>query len=356
MIAPIRRRASSGPVIAWYGPPAVAAQGTSTSKRRSAQQLEARHVGAAVARGQHRPHPLAVAQGDGVAGEQHPVCAGVPQQRGGAGRVTRRGDDLQVAVEHVTPGERGAHGHRLLDRLAVGFVHEQRCRRPRRREHRLVAVVEVVAREAAERLDRGPVAREPRHGVDERVALRAAQHERPDLGARRERQRFRRRRVQPGHRDVTSQVRHGTVVVEPQERDHVAHVVLAVDPARRRPRTVREDRVRDDAPLGAQGRPDVLGEAEVGGVVAVQVAELLAPGAERELAPAARAGLDAGPRRDLLGDAAAGTLRRLVDAHASNATSSSKLEVKCPSCSPSERSPAAAGWPRRRCGSTSSGA
>src|SRR5919109_2118817 len=39
------------------------------------------------------------------------------------------------------------------------------------------------------------------------------------------------------------------VVVEPQQRDHVADVGLAVDPARRRPLLPGEDRVVDDAAL-----------------------------------------------------------------------------------------------------------
>ena len=48
--------------------------------------------------------------------------------------------------------------------------------------------------------------------------------------------------------------------------------------------------------------PDALGEPEVGGVVAVQVADLAPADLERELAAAAGARRDARPRRDLLGD------------------------------------------------------
>ena len=54
-----------------------------------------------------------------------------------------------------------------------------------------------------------------------------------------------------------------------------------------------------DAAGGEELRPDVLGEREVRGVVAVQVADLAAPDLERELAAATGARLDAVPRRDL---------------------------------------------------------
>src|SRR3712207_7901755 len=45
-----------------------------------AQEVEAREVRLAVARVEHRRDPLAVAQVDRVAGEEHPVGAGVPQR------------------------------------------------------------------------------------------------------------------------------------------------------------------------------------------------------------------------------------------------------------------------------------
>src|SRR3954469_10847798 len=51
-----------------------------------------------------------------------------------------------------------------------------------------------------------------------------------------------------------------------------------------------------------QLRADVAGEPEVRGAVAVEVADLAPFDGERELAAAARAGLDAGPRRDFARD------------------------------------------------------
>jgi hypothetical protein len=61
----------------------------------------------------------------------------------------------------------------------------------------------------------------------------------------------------------------------------------------------------DDPTLPEQVLPDLLREVEVGGVVAVQVADLAPPDREREFSSLARARLDAGPRRHLLGDAPA---------------------------------------------------
>ena len=75
------------------------------------------------------------------------------------------------------------------------------------------------------------------------------------------------------------------LVVEPQHRDHVADVFVALDPAGGPALLVREDRVVGDAARVVELLPDGLGEAEVRGVVAVQVPELLA--AEREAVLAA---------------------------------------------------------------------
>src|SRR4051812_13124463 len=96
------------------------------------------------------------------------------------------------------------------------------------------------------------------------------------------------------------------VVVQPQHGDDVADVVVALDPARGPALLVREHRVVGDAAGVVELLPDGLGEAEVRGVVAVQVADLLAADGEAVLAAAAEAGLDAGPGRDRVGDGLAG--------------------------------------------------
>ena len=62
----------------------------------------------------------------------------------------------------------------------------------------------------------------------------------------------------------------------------------------------------DDAALLPQRGADLLAEAEVGGVVAVQVADLVAVDVEAELAALSVSGLDPAPRRDLVGDSLAG--------------------------------------------------
>src|SRR4051794_16546758 len=106
----------------------------------------------------------------------------------------------------------------------------------------------------------------------------------------------------PPERSAADSARHA-LVVQPHQRDHLGDVVVAVDPPRRHLRRVRVDRVRADTAGGAQLGADLPGEAEVRGAIAVQVADLAAGDGEGELAAAAGAGLDAGPRRDLAGDA-----------------------------------------------------
>jgi hypothetical protein len=59
------------------------------------------------------------------------------------------------------------------------------------------------------------------------------------------------------------------VVVQPQERDHVADVVVRLDPAGTEARRAGEDRVIVDPSIVEDLRPDLLRKAEVGGVVAV---------------------------------------------------------------------------------------
>src|SRR5690242_12842272 len=95
------------------------------------------------------------------------------------------------------------------------------------------------------------------------------------------------------------------VVVQPHEVDHVANVGVRADRPRARPLGAGEDRVRLDPTLGPQLLPDALREHEVGGAVAVQVADLAAAEPEAPLAPPAVAGGDAAPGGDLVGDALA---------------------------------------------------
>src|SRR4051794_15044288 len=100
--------------------------------------------------------------------------------------------------------------------------------------------------------------------------------------------------------------RDDAVVVESHQLDHVTYIVFIVDPASRHRVLPREDRVIDDAALLAEGDADLLAEAEVRRVIAVQMADLMAVDAEAPLAALAIAGFDAGPCRDLVGDDLAG--------------------------------------------------
>src|SRR5712691_2404597 len=99
-----------------------------------------------------------------------------------------------------------------------------------------------------------------------------------------------------------SLARHRAVVVEPQQLDHLADVGLVLDPARSRPAGVREDRMGHDPALRPELVPDVLGESEVGDVVAVQVTDLAATDLECDRRASARSNLDSRPRPGGLDD------------------------------------------------------
>src|ERR1700742_3058274 len=64
------------------------------------------------------------------------------------------------------------------------------------------------------------------------------------------------------------------LVLLAQQRDHVVDVRVVLDPPRAGPAVVGEDRVVDDASRREELVEDVLREAEVGGVVAVEVPDL----------------------------------------------------------------------------------
>src|ERR1700742_757022 len=89
------------------------------------------------------------------------------------------------------------------------------------------------------------------------------------------------------------------LVVEAHQRDHVADVVLALDPPRRWALAIGKDRVVDDSPFVVELAPGLAREEEVGGVVAVQVADLAAAELEGELTAAAGPSGDAVPGGDL---------------------------------------------------------
>src|SRR5262245_52835178 len=81
----------------------------------------------------------------------------------------------------------------------------------------------------------------------------------------------------PSHTSATlrrvGSLRHQTVVVEAEELDHVADVCFTGDAARGRTHLAGEHRVVDDPALGVQLLPQRLREAEVCGVVSVQVTD-----------------------------------------------------------------------------------
>src|SRR5262245_9291534 len=95
---------------------------------------------------------------------------------------------------------------------------------------------------------------------------------------------------------------HHSVVVQPQERDHVADVVVAFDLPRADAGLAGEHRVVDDAALLVDLRPDLVREDEVRRAVAVQMTELVAADREAERAPVAVCRLHSGPRGGLFRD------------------------------------------------------
>jgi hypothetical protein len=92
---------------------------------------------------------------------------------------------------------------------------------------------------------------------------------------------------------------------------------------------MRVHRVGTDAARGAQLGTDVAREPEVGGVIAVEVADLVTIDLEPELSAAAEAGLDARPGGDLRGDPLSGCFwpgHRLLLARNSDRPSSYKFK------------------------------
>ncbi len=92
------------------------------------------------------------------------------------------------------------------------------------------------------------------------------------------------------------------IVVEPQQFDHLGHVVLGFNPAGCLPLLIREYGVKVDPPLLPQLDPDLVRKAGVENLIAVEVADLPVADLEGELAALSRARLDALPGGDLLSD------------------------------------------------------
>src|SRR5882762_8551795 len=92
------------------------------------------------------------------------------------------------------------------------------------------------------------------------------------------------------------------LVVEPQQRDHLAHVAVALDAACRGAYGIGEEGMTLDATLLAQINPDMAGKAEMRGAITVQVADFAAAQPKPQLAPLAPPCRDARPRSDFCND------------------------------------------------------
>ena len=127
-----------------------------------------------------------------------------------------------------------------------------------------------------------------------RGGLRDADPRRRRLGSRDRRTRLLLVRPARLRRRGTGRPRRA-VVVQPHQRDHIQDILGRLDPTRRRPLAAGKDGMVSDPFLRVQRRPYVLGEEEVRGMVAVQVADLTTPDLERELAALSVSGGDAVP-------------------------------------------------------------
>src|SRR5467141_704865 len=106
-----------------------------------------------------------------------------------------------------------------------------------------------------------------------------------------------------GTRDSRGPPQRGeALVVEPQQRDHLAHVAVALDAACRGAYGIGEEGMALDAALLAQINPDMPGKAEMRGAITVQVADFAAAQPKPQLAPLAPARRDARPRSDFCND------------------------------------------------------
>src|SRR6266487_1103462 len=167
----------------------------------AADQLQALDVVAAIAGPveQHHP-PVAASEHDRVAREQAAMLTARPQVRGRAARVPGRGDHLEVAVDHVPLGEGLIDGASFRDGAALVFVAVQRGSKggadPVAAGAGLVTMVEVLACDAAQLLDRPSIGLERARAVDEHVAALSLQQEGATLERGAKWHRLRSRRVQ----------------------------------------------------------------------------------------------------------------------------------------------------------------
>src|SRR6266536_1403383 len=125
----------------------------------AADQLEALEVVAAIASAVEQHHaPLALAEHDGVAGEQAAMLAARPQVCGRSACVSGGGDHLEVVVERVLFGEGLIDRAGFRDGGALVFVAVQcgaeRGADPVAAGGGLVAMVEVLPRDPTQFLDR----------------------------------------------------------------------------------------------------------------------------------------------------------------------------------------------------------
>jgi predicted signal transduction protein with EAL and GGDEF domain len=94
--------------------------------------------------------------------------------------------------------------------------------------------------------------------------------------------------------------RGGSLVVDPEQLDHVSNVRVARNPSSRRPlRSAREHRVVLDPAVGTKLGPDAPREAEVRRVIPVDVSDLAPSDDEGDLAELPGVDRDARPRADL---------------------------------------------------------
>ena len=201
-------------------------------------------------------------------------------------------------------------------------VHEHRAAVPVRGEHGLVPVVEVLARDAAEALDRLGVGLQGADAVDQQVASLALEQEGADVDARARRAapRARRRagpRAATPSRPAAGSRRHlglgqpvaldHAVVVHADQLDHVADVVVGLDPPRPEARAGPGTRGGSrSGPASNSSCHTALGKPKWAVRSPCRWPISRRPTVKRELAALAGPGLHSRPGRDLVGDLLAG--------------------------------------------------
>src|SRR5215210_101286 len=188
---PIEDRADASPGLGPVGEGIVGLarsryRGYDDVKLQGADRLETLDVALPVADPvEQGRYPFPFGEEDRIARKQEPMLPRVPEEGGGPARVSSGRDDLEVLAHVVALGEGlvdvAGPGYRPCFRLVAVQRGAERAGDPVAGGRGLVAVVQVLARDAAEVVDLLYVSLQRVGSVEEQVALLPSQQEGPDL-------------------------------------------------------------------------------------------------------------------------------------------------------------------------------